>query len=223
MADIFDEVEEGLREDRYRQLFLRYGPLAGAAIAAVLLGVGGWEVLSSMRERATTRSSDAFFAAQDFLMEGDFDAAAAAYAEVAETGSGSYPVLALMQQAAAEAEMGDPLAAARLYDEAAARASDPVLKASAQLSAAYLFADTLSVDELEARLEPLMQPGEPYELLARELLGAAALQAGDYERARSAYNYIPVALGAPPGVQQRASQALAAIDAAEAALENEDN
>ncbi|MGD2133092.1 MAG: tetratricopeptide repeat protein [Maricaulaceae bacterium] len=223
MADIFDEVEEGLRHDRYRRLFRQYGPLGAAIVVAVVLGVAGWELLSAMRERAGSRSSEAYLAAIEMAAAQNFEGAAAAFSDLADSGSGAYPTLARMQEAALAVQSGELSEAARLYEQAAAQTSDPFLEDAARLNAAYLLAEEISLDDLEVRLAPLMEPSAPFEPLARELLGATALRAGDYERARSAYNTLSVAIGAPQGVQRRAAQALAAIDAAEASLQSEDD
>jgi hypothetical protein len=216
MADIFEEVEEGLRRDRYVTLFRKYGPVGAAVVAAVILGVAGREVWTAMQERASTRSSDAFAAAEAAFEAGDLDAAMTQFAALAEQGSGAYPVLAKMQEAASAVAAGSDEEAAQLYEDAAARTRDPLLGHLASLKAAYLVADRLDIATLEARLAPLMEPNAPYEVMARELLGSAALAAGDYAKAREAYTYLTVSLAAPGGVQRRAAEALAVIDAAQA-------
>ena len=40
MADIFDEINEELKQDRAKQVWTRYGKYVIAAAAAVVLGVG---------------------------------------------------------------------------------------------------------------------------------------------------------------------------------------
>ncbi len=217
MADIFEEVEEGLRQERYQRLLRTYGPIGAAVVAAVILGVAGREAWSAYRTQAAARSSDAFEQAQAALEAGDIDAALARFSALAETGSGAYPALAKMQAAAAAAAAGDEAGAARLYEEAAGATRDPILSGMAGLKAAYLLADTIDLAALEERIAPLMQRGAPFEAAARELLGAAALKAGDFDRAREAYTYLTASLDAPGGVARRAEEALAVIDAAEAA------
>jgi hypothetical protein len=216
MADIFEEVEEGLRRDRYVQLVRRYGLIGAAVVGAVILGVAGREAWVALTERAASRSSDAFVAAETAFEAGDVDAAMAQFSALAEDGSGAYPVLAKMQEAAAAVAAGSLEEAARLYEDAAARTRDPLLRDLAQLKAAYLLADRIELAALEARLDPLMASGAPYAVMARELLGSAALAAGDYAKARQAYTSLTISLEAPGGVQRRAAEALAVIDAAEA-------
>jgi hypothetical protein len=195
----------------------RYGPLGAAMIAAVILGVAGREAWSALREQAAARSSDAFTEAQAVLESGDLELAMAHFSELSGRGARSYRALAKMQEAAANAAVGSSAEAARLYDEAAAMSNDRLLSHVAGLKAAYLVADDIELATLEQRLAPLMERGAPFELMARELLGAAALDAGDYAKAREAYAYLSVSLDAPEGVRRRAEEALAVIAAADVA------
>jgi hypothetical protein len=222
MADIFEEVEEGLRRDRYVVALRKWGPLGAAVVAAVILGVAGREAWAALQERAAARSSDAFIAAQAALDTGDYAGAMTQFAALSQQGVGAYPALAKMQEAAAALASGSQEEAARFYEEAASLTRDPLLSHMAQLKAAYLVADRVELAALEARLAPLMANGAPYEVMARELLGAAALAAGDTAKAREAYTFLTVSLDAPGGVQRRAAEALAVIDAAEAAASEEE-
>lgn len=215
MADIFDEVEEGLRQDRYSTALRKYGPIGAVLVLAVVLGVAGREGWTALQERSRDRASEAFVTAQTLFETGDVEGAMAGFAELAESGRGTYAALAKMQEAAAAVSAGSLEEGARFYDEAAGLTDDPLLIDLARLKAAYLVADSVELATLEARLTPLMERGRPYELIARELLGAAALQAGDYAKAREAYTYLTVSLEAPGGVRGRAEEALAMIDAAQ--------
>jgi hypothetical protein len=186
-------------------------------MVAVLLGVAGREIWTGMQTRSAEAASDAFAEAEASAAAGDYEAAIAQFSALGDSGARGYRALAKMQEAAAQVAVGALPEAARLYDEAAADTSDPLLSDLARLKAAYLVADTIELSALEARLAPLMEAGAPYESLARELLGAKAFATGDYAKAREAYSYLTVSLEAPGGVQARAQAAVAAIDAAEAA------
>ena len=222
MADIFSEVEESLRHERYQRMARRYGPVALALAIFIVVAVAGREGWIAYKNRAAAQSSDAFAAAQTDLEAGRLDAAMSGFAELSEDGAEGYRALAKMQEAATAAVTGSLEEGARLFDEAATLTNDPLIGGMARLKAAYLLADRIEVDALEARLTPLMTRGAPYELAARELLGAAALSAGELARAREAYVYLTVALEAPGGVQRRAEEALAVIAAAEASQTDEE-
>ena len=59
----------------------------------------------------------------------------------------------------------------------------------------------------------------PYEFLARELVGFAALQAGDNVKAREQYGYLESIPGVPATIKERAKQALSLMRTS-AALES---
>lgn len=232
MTDAFEEVEEGLREDRYRAMFRQYGPFGAAAIAAIVLGVAGREGWTAYTEQAAIRSSEQYAQALTALEGGRTEAALEELRALSADGAGGYAALATGLEAAAligadptglgggQTEADLARAAAR-FEDAARATNDPLLRDMARLKAAYLLADSLELAELETRLAPVMERGAPFELAARELLGAAALRAGELDRAREAYSYLTVALEAPTGVSRRAEEALAVIDTAEAAQATE--
>ena len=59
-----------------------------------------------------------------------------------------------------------------------------------------------------SRVGPLIEKGAPYEFLARELMGFAALQAGNDKMAREHYGYLESIPGVPSTIKERAEQAL---------------
>jgi len=232
MTDAFEEVEEGLRDDRFRAMFRRYGPFGAAAIAAIVLGVAGREGWTAYTEQAATRSSEQYARALTAFESGRPDAALEDLRALSVDGAGGYAALATMLEAStlidadptglgggqSGGQSDEALArAAARFEDAAQATNDPLLRDMSRLKAAYLLADSLELSELEARLAPVMERGAPFETAARELVGAAALSAGELDRAREAYSYLTVSLEAPAGVRRRAEEALAVIDTIEAA------
>ena len=69
MTDLFEEVEEQLRSDRYRELARKALPWVLALIAGALvisLGVWGWQ---QYRLQVTNKASEAYQAALQLLRE----------------------------------------------------------------------------------------------------------------------------------------------------------
>jgi hypothetical protein len=64
-------------------------------------------------------------------------------------------------------------------------------------------------------MSPLSEKGEPYEYLARELIGFAAKESGDLETARGQFAYLETIPGVPDTVQTRAKVNLAMMGLAE--------
>ncbi|XBQ15498.1 MAG: tetratricopeptide repeat protein [Oceanicaulis sp.] len=212
MVDVFDEVEEELRRERYQALLRQWGPWVGAAAAVIVLGVAGYQFIDWRSESTAAAASDRYMAAADLIAEGDLSAADAAFEDLAEDGPRGYATLALMRRGEIALEQGDAAEAARFFTSAAERAPEPLTRDLARYKAALAQFDTLSYDDLSVRLEPLTEGEARFGTLARELIAAAALREERWAQARSRYELLSVALDAPPGVTRRAAEALAYIE-----------
>ena len=210
MSDIFEEVEEKLREDKLQVWWDKYGMVAIGAAVGLVLFVGAYGAFNAWRASANAATGERFAVIQQQI-QSDPAAAQAALTTFEKSASGGYRALAEMERAGALQAQGDLRGAIAAFDNAAKLANEPVVKQSAQLRAAYLAADVESFTDLEGRLQPLIDTRGPFSYLARELLGVKAYEAGQPERARTEFTYLETALGAPDGVRQRASSFLSVL------------
>ena len=212
MTDLFEEVEDQLRTDRYRQFALKVMPwLLGAAAAALVATLGYWGY-DSYRTRQIAEASNQYAAAMDAFAAGDRAQARTLWTEVSKSSSTAYKALSLMHLAANAQEEKKSAEAVRLFDEAAKAASDPVIGDAARLKSAFALLDTAPLKDLEGRLKPLMEEGRPYRVQAREALAFARLNAGDMAGARGDFVILSQSLDAPQGAQARAQAAISLID-----------
>ena len=116
-----------------------------------------------------------------------------------------------MRAAAIRQDQGDPISAVRFFDKAAEKFAVDRHKQLAQLKAAYLLADQGAYSDVIGRVTPLSQTEEPYEFLARELLGYAHAESGDLAAAREQFAYLTSVPGVPATVKQRAEQSMALL------------
>lgn len=216
MTDLFEEVEEQLRSDRYRQFARRVMPwLLGIAAAALIAVLGYWGY-DTYRGRQISAASDKYSEAMDAFVAGDKAKAKGLWTEVSKSQAKAYKALSLMHLAAYEMDAKNAKAAAALLDQAADAAPDPLIGDAARLKSAFALLDTASLKELEGRLKPLMEDGRPYRVQAREALAFAKLNAGDAAGARGDFVLISQSLDAGQGAQSRAQAAIALIDAGSA-------
>ena len=216
MTDLFEEVEEQLRSDRYRQFARTALPwlLGFAAIAlAATLGYWGWDVY---RTRQIDTASEQYTQAMEAMGQGDAAKARELWTAVSKSQAGSYKALSLMHLAAFAAGEKKPADEVKLLDEAAKAAPDPLIADAARLKSAFALLDTAPLSELEGRLKPLMEDGRPYRVQAREAMAFAKLNAGDTKGARSDFVLLSQSLDAGQGVQARAQAAIGLIDAGSA-------
>lgn len=212
MVDVFDEVEEELRRERYQGLLRQWGPWVAGVAGAIVIGVAGYQSWTWFTTQAANEASDAYMAGAALYEQGDLAGADAEFAMLAASGPRGYATLALMRRAAIAVEQGRSDDAARLFEQAAERAPEPLTRQLARYKAALALFDTLSYDDLALRLGPLQEASAPLGPMARELIAAAAMRDERWDEARGQYQLLTVALDAPPGVSRRAGEALAYIN-----------
>jgi hypothetical protein len=212
VADLFEEVEEQLRSDRYRALALRAWPWVATALAAGLLAWLGWWGWNHYRQTQIDKASEEYSDGLNALQQGRVDQAQSLFGDVAKSSARGYRSLALMHLGAILLTQNDTKGAVKLFDQAAEVAPDQMIGDAARLKSAFALLDTAPRQEMETRLNPLLQDGRPYRVQAREALGFVKLMAGDLPGARGDFVIISGMLDAPQSARSRAKAAIGLID-----------
>ncbi|MFQ5984886.1 MAG: tetratricopeptide repeat protein [Alphaproteobacteria bacterium] len=209
MSDIFKEVAEDVRRERYIQLWRKYGKYVVGAVSAVVLvivAIVGWR---EYQVRMSLARGERFMAAVKVLESGAPERAAEAFAALAEDTGAGYGALARLRQAEALAAAGHREGAVAVYDRLAADGSvDPAFRQLAALMAVIHLMDVAAPNELAERLQPLAADDSPWRFTARELLGVLALSRGDHEEARTVFTGILEDRAAPARTRVRAAEFL---------------
>lgn len=179
MADIFNEIDEDLRQEKIRRLWDRYGILLLVLAVAIVAAVGGWRYYEHWRGTQAQAQGDAYVAAGRLAIAGDVKGAEEAFDALAAKSSGGYPALASLRAAGLKAESGDAAGALAAFDAVARTATTPLLADVARIRAALIAVDLEDRPTLEARVTPLAAVGRPFRGPAREILALAAWKAGD--------------------------------------------
>jgi hypothetical protein len=210
VVDIFDEVEEELREERMHALLKKY---AGVLIAAALLvigGVAGWKAWLWYQDRRDLAAANTYLSASAMAEAAgaggtNRPAAIAGFQAVVTNAPEGYRVLAQLQEAALLADSGDLAGASALWDEVAADSSaDPLLRGLANLTWCIRNADKGDPAVLEGRLKPLAAAGSPWRSLAQEQLALLELRQGHTGAAKTQLKQLAEDTTAPAGVRNRA-------------------
>lgn len=214
MVDVFEQVEEELRSDRYKRLALTWGPVVGGALLIALVAALGWWGWDSWQSSQASKGSVAYARGLEAMEAGNAAGARAAFVEAADKGNGAYKALALNQQAALAVADNRNEEAVKLFDEAAKAARDPLLADVARLKAAWLLMDVDSTPlaDLEGRLTPLTEEKRPLRAFAQQALAMARLQRGKTAEARSGLVQLTLGQDVPDVVRQTSQSAIDAID-----------
>ncbi len=214
MADIFNEIDEELRQEKMKKLWDRWGVFILVVAVAIVLAVAGWRFFEHERMKQAEAFGDAFVAASRQAEAGDAKAAEEAFLAIAAKSSGGYPALAAMRAAGARAEAGELDKALAAFDALAANSSTPKRVAEmARIRAAYLALDVEERASIEARATPLAAAGNPYRAEAGEVLVLAAWKAGDAAAAARRIGELEAAADTPRDVLERLAVISALIKA----------
>lgn len=216
MVDVFDEVEEQLRSERYKSIALKVLPIVGGVLVLALvaaLAVWGYQ---HFRNQAAAEASEKYAQAIEAFNTGRRDEAIRLWGEVGKGSSKAYKALALQHLGGLKLADNKVADAVKLFDEAAEAAPNYILGDSARLKSAFALLDTAPYKDMEARLTPLTEEGRPYRAEAREALAFAKLMAGNLEGARSDFAIIGLMTDVGETSRQRAEAAKALIDSGSA-------
>ncbi len=206
MTDIFREVEEDVRRERFEKLWKAYGNYAIAALVLVFAGIGGWQLWDRHEQEERAKVAATFIAAQRITNP---QAAASAFVDIARTAPKGYATVARLAEAGAMFASGQQGSAIDLYKQIAKDDNGPVGMV-ARLRAAWALADTASRADLADLLKPLDQPGNAWRQNAEEVLAYADYRAMDMKSALAKYSALAVDPQAPDALRNRA-QAMSAF------------
>lgn len=212
MVDIFDEVDEDLRAERAKKLLVRYGGVIVAACVAVVAGVGAWQAWNWWQAKQDAAAAAQFVGAMNLAEAspiagaGNQSSAIAAFDALSAGAPPGYRTLARLRAAALKAQQGDLPGALALWDQVAADGSaDPLMRDLASLLWAERQLDKGDPALLEARLKPLILPGNTWRPMAREQLALLDLRQGREDVAKAAFRALADDVTAPAGVRGRST------------------
>ena len=217
MVDVFEQVEEELRSDRYKRMARTWLPIGAGLLVVALVAALGWWGWQSYQTNQADKASAAYDRGMTALQANNPSGADAAFAEAVKSGNGAYKALALMQQAGIAVTANKTQDAVKLFDDAAKAAGDPIIADAAAIKAAFLLMDTATLEDIQKRLEPLAADKRPLHAFAQEALAMAQLQHGKTAEARQAFVQLQLGQDVPDDIRQRAQAGVQAIDSGTAA------
>ena len=207
MADIFDEINEELKQDRQAVLWQRYGKyVIGVAVLIIAL-VGARQGYVYWKEARDGAAATAYYQAAAQTDEGD------ALQEVMDSLTPGYQLLADFTIARKLAEQGRNNEAEAAFLQLASRSDiDPFYRDTALLLSVMHAPDSANSDELLNRINPLANSAGPLQGLALEQAAGLSLKKGRIQQAADFLEKITTLNEAPSSLRQRASQLLTIVN-----------
>jgi len=208
----FREVDEAVRQERYKALWDRYGIVVIVLAIALVVGVAGYNLWTYWQTSQAQEAGAEYTQALALKTGAEPDKAREAFETLAQDGPRGYQVLARFQMAATDARAGEKDKAVTAYDALATDGSvDPILQGLATVQAATLRVDDADYAEMERRLNGLVEADSPWRFSARELLGLSAFQHNDMQAAEEQFSALLTDQNTPPNLRERANMMLALI------------
>jgi hypothetical protein len=209
MADQTDtfvrEVQEEIRREQLARLWDRYGAIAIGLAALLVVGVAGYQYAQYSSRVAREAAGRQFEAATLLASSGKAKEAQEAFDAIAKSAPPGYGSLARLRIAGALAEENKRAEAVAAYDAVVKDGGvDVLLRDFAALQAALLRVDEADWTEMQNRLKDLINDGNAWRAPARELLGLAAMKAGNQDEARKAFEQVLGDSSSPPSTAERA-------------------
>jgi len=204
MADIFHEIDEDLRRERFSRVWSRYGVYIIGVAVLIVVGVGAWRGYEYWQLKQQQASGAKFESGLELGTEGKNAEAEAAFAALEKDGTNGYRILARFRSAV-ELAKTDRAAAIKDYDALAVDSGiGHLMRDVAKVRAALLLVDTASLADIEARMTPLNTPDGAFRHSAREIIGLAQYKAGNFKDAVTTFDAIMNDSQTPPGLRRRA-------------------
>jgi hypothetical protein len=203
VTDIFREIEEEVRQDRYRKLWERYGNYAVAGAVVLMVAIGGYRFWQYYQTEQMLKASDAFQDSSELILANRLPEAQKAYTDLAANAPAGYTELSKFRQA-------EILIAQGSFDEAdkifrALTASDfPHLAAIARLRLAVNIVDSSPRSDIDSLMAPLTDAENPWRFAANEIIAYRDLRDGKREQALGSFEKLAAETDAPEGIRSRA-------------------
>lgn len=210
----FREVSEDLRNERLKQLWIRFRVYLIGLLVLIVVGTAAYVGYDYWNRKQAAQSGDQFMAALKLADAKKPDAALKALDALETSGHGDYPVLARMRAASIQANKGDTKDAIAAFSAIGRDESVPlVMRDAARVRAAYLLVDHGTYNQVADQVQPLSGDDNAFRSSAREALGLAAWKAGDMKNARKWFQQIADDNEAPRDTAAQAQMMLELIKA----------
>lgn len=187
MADIFDELEEDLKEQKIYDLWKKWGNWIIGVALLIVIGSACVPAWKYYHHRVKADESTRYASALQLVAEGKMDEAQKIFADLTTAGRTGYAQLAALQSAALSTREG----ALKTYQDLSTReAANLSFAGLSKVLAGYAGAGSNQAASLETQFVPLAASGNPWQGLSLELQGVYALEKGDKNQAAKNFNVI---------------------------------
>jgi hypothetical protein len=190
VSDIFNEINEDLRQERLINLWNKYKNAVMSGILTIIIGTGAFVYWQNNQVARLQEASSDYMDAILTLSSGNMTRALEILESTPQKSGQAYADLSKLLGAGILREKGDKLGAIEAYKNLILTASTNVLKEFAQIMLCYLQVDEADPKELLDALKPSLSPKSSWYPSALEISALAKMRLGQYAEAQEDYKKI---------------------------------
>ena len=207
MSDIFQEIDEDLRQDKVARLWKAYGKYLVALAVFIILVIASYRFIEHKNEKNREQTSELYELASETGRSGDKKAAIELLSDEMFDENRGYSIISKLKKAALAKSNNDLEGTEIVLKEIITNEDIPLyLRDLARLK---LFAS--DSDNNSSQLEVLIEEEGPWKFLALELKGGIQLEGGNLKEARSIFKELTDDANTPNNLRRRASEILKAL------------
>ena len=207
MSDIFQEIDEDLRQDKAARLWKAYGKYIVALAIFIILALASYRFIEHKNEENREQTSELFELASEAGRTGDKKAAIELFSDERFDETIGYAIISKLKKAALAKSNNDLEGTEIVLKKIITNEEIPLyLRDLARLR---LFASDSDINI--SQLDKLIQEEGPWKFLALELKGGIQLQGGNLKGARSTFKELTDDANTPNNLRRRASEILNAL------------
>jgi len=210
----FEEVDEEVRNERFKELVNKYGGYILAILIVALSFAVGYEKIAQWRISKSEQKNVQYV--QALSPAPDYESNIAALENIVATEKGLYRDMAYLQIASLLLENGKQEKGLEVLQNI--YQDDTVMDKVREIAAVKLATykvDTASYQEIETLLNPIVVKTGAWAPMAKELLAMSAIQNKDMEKAKSIYQELLANTNISDEFKSRINDMLASINEAE--------
>ena len=207
MSDIFQEIDEDLRQDKVARLWKAYGKYLVALAVFIILVIASYRFIEHKNEKNREQTSELYELASETDRSGNKKAAIELFSDEMFDENIGYSIISKLKKAALAKSNNDLEGTEIVLKEIITNEDIPLyLRDLARLK---LFAS--DSDNNSSQLEVLIEEEGPWKFLALELKGGIQLEGRNLKEARSIFKELTDDANTPNNLRRRASEILKAL------------
>ena len=207
MSDIFNEIDEELRQDKAARLWKAYGKYLIALAISIILAIAGYRFIEHKQEKNKEQASELYELASEAGRSGDKNAAIELFSDDRFDETIGYAIVSKLKKAALAKSNNDLEGMAIVLKEIITNEEIPLYMRD--LARLKLFVS--DNDNNISQLGTLIEGDGPWKFLALELKGGIELKGGNFKEARSIFEELINEADTPNALRRRASEILKAL------------